>query len=415
MTTKKYFCIAPWVHLHTWPDGTVFPCCNSEITDNLGNLCQSSLGEIWNSEKVIQFRKDLLADKPREDFCKRCYDMEESGSRSLRNQFNNNFKKEFLEQSKHEEVPLRLYYWDFRFSNLCNQACRTCGPVLSSHWYDDFYSQHGQDHHGLSMKFLKFQKDDINRNVIKEHIQYVKEIYFAGGEPTLMEDHKFTLEQLIEHKRYDIKILYSTNLASLVFRGMHFLDIWPRFKEVNICVSLDEIADRAEYWRYGTTWDKFIENIKKVKSLSKICPSVKLTFGITTSMFNSHRLTAISELLINEGILDKTTDLRYNPLVEPKYFDAKNMPNEYKATAVADLNKLKTMPYQPLPLIDAIIYRINLESEDNLRFKAAKELAELDKIRNQSLKVIAPELYDIYKEYGYDDYFTNFKKHERII
>ena len=28
-------------------------------------------------------------------------------------------------------------YIDFRFSNLCNFKCRTCGPDLSSSWYED--------------------------------------------------------------------------------------------------------------------------------------------------------------------------------------------------------------------------------------------------------------------------------------
>jgi hypothetical protein len=40
--------------------------------------------------------------------------------------------------------------------------------------------------------------------------------------------------------------------------------------------------------------------------------------------------------------------------------------------------------------------------------ETAKELAEIDKIRKQHLKDVAPELYEIYKEYQYDFYYNNF-------
>ena len=23
----KHFCVLPWVHFHSWPDGRVMPCC----------------------------------------------------------------------------------------------------------------------------------------------------------------------------------------------------------------------------------------------------------------------------------------------------------------------------------------------------------------------------------------------------
>ena len=30
-----------------------------------------------------------------------------------------------------------IKYWDIRFSNLCNLACRSCGTWFSSNWYED--------------------------------------------------------------------------------------------------------------------------------------------------------------------------------------------------------------------------------------------------------------------------------------
>ena len=74
--------------------------------------------------------------------CKRCFDSERSSGTSNRTNHNKYFK------SKLAEIPVitapdgfvekvDLKYWDFRFSNLCNYKCRTCGPEFSSSWIPD--------------------------------------------------------------------------------------------------------------------------------------------------------------------------------------------------------------------------------------------------------------------------------------
>ena len=32
---SKVFCMAPWIHMHVWPNGRAFPCCLAE--HNEGN------------------------------------------------------------------------------------------------------------------------------------------------------------------------------------------------------------------------------------------------------------------------------------------------------------------------------------------------------------------------------------------
>ena len=34
---NKTFCILPWVHLHSFPTGEAYPCCNTEMPSKLGN------------------------------------------------------------------------------------------------------------------------------------------------------------------------------------------------------------------------------------------------------------------------------------------------------------------------------------------------------------------------------------------
>ena len=46
LTTSKTFCIYPWIHLHTYPTGAAYPCCQSEMKYSIGNAKTHTLKEI---------------------------------------------------------------------------------------------------------------------------------------------------------------------------------------------------------------------------------------------------------------------------------------------------------------------------------------------------------------------------------
>jgi sulfatase maturation enzyme AslB (radical SAM superfamily) len=95
-----------------------------------------------------------------------------------------------------------LKYWDFRFSNICNFKCRMCGTFASSKWADDEMAIHGQSNNGL-MNFRSESREDI-MNYVDKFIGDVQEIYFAGGEPLIMDEHYIILEKLIAAGRTDV-------------------------------------------------------------------------------------------------------------------------------------------------------------------------------------------------------------------
>jgi hypothetical protein len=35
---KTNFCLQPWIGIHAWPDGSVFPCCMYDSNKPLGNI-----------------------------------------------------------------------------------------------------------------------------------------------------------------------------------------------------------------------------------------------------------------------------------------------------------------------------------------------------------------------------------------
>lgn len=47
---NKTFCMYPWIHLHAFPTGEAYPCCNTELKNTVGNTRKQTIQEIWDSE-----------------------------------------------------------------------------------------------------------------------------------------------------------------------------------------------------------------------------------------------------------------------------------------------------------------------------------------------------------------------------
>ena len=59
------FCILPWIHMHPWPQGKVFPCClsNTTVDDIVGDLNVQTIEEVYNGHQLKRMRRDFLANK----------------------------------------------------------------------------------------------------------------------------------------------------------------------------------------------------------------------------------------------------------------------------------------------------------------------------------------------------------------
>ena len=79
LSESKTFCMYPWIHLHAYPTGETYPCCHAEMkVGPVGSTKQSSLKELWNSDRLRELRLDMLAEK-QNSYCTRCYEQESSG------------------------------------------------------------------------------------------------------------------------------------------------------------------------------------------------------------------------------------------------------------------------------------------------------------------------------------------------
>ena len=140
--SKNKICAVPWMHLAFEPNGKVVPCCLTSYHNYFaGDLNKQTIEEIWNSENMKSLRREFMEDKEPK-ICSTCFDRERVTGESGRRFHNRDFGKVIdiipeITESDGTCKKMELKYWDFRFSNLCNFKCRSCGPRYSSAWVED--------------------------------------------------------------------------------------------------------------------------------------------------------------------------------------------------------------------------------------------------------------------------------------
>ena len=325
------FCIIPWLHLHNWPNGNVYQCCITSNKNIVGNLKDNTMREIWNNDYMRQLRLDLLANK-RPKSCEKCYEQEDQGIRSFRKNANWTFDHHLptLHTKTNPDGSLddmHLHYWDFRFSNLCNMKCRMCGGHLSSMWHEDERLTYGKTAEPQAVVNVRDHSQEELKRLIDEQIPYVEEVYFAGGEPLIMDEHYYILEKLIEHGRSDVKLRYNTNLLKLRYKRWDTVELWSKFSYVQVMASIDDLFHRAEYVRKGTRWDAIERNIDELLQHQEV---VQLNMSPTTQLLTVYNMPEYVNWMLAKGLHWERLHLG-NVLTHPDWYHMNTMPKHLKS------------------------------------------------------------------------------------
>jgi|TARA_R110002033_G_scaffold110800_2_gene156517 organic radical activating enzyme len=412
----KQFCMAPWTHMHFMPNKDVNPCCLSPIDETIGNMEEQTIKEIWNSEDMRQLRNDMLEGKDCANYCGRCYEKEEDGFGSLRTHMNDSYADthwDKVESTKEDGTvdDLNLVHWDFRFSNICNQSCRSCGIEFSSQWHGDFIKLWDIPKDQQPAKIKKIWRDvDAFEDDFEELFDKVEYIHFAGGEPLITDEHYKVLEKLIERGRTDITIRYSTNFNQLKYKKYDVIEMWKHFKHIQLITSLDDYGDRYNYIRNGGEWNNVIENYKKLKEAG-LFDNGNIWFGIhpTISFWNIYYLPDFHEECIRLGLIDMnarnndhhfTQYFHLNPLTFPSYYSPQILPKEHKEKVTKKLLEYAeyltaTYNVNSAPLVSLVDL---MNAHDNTaELPLMREwTTKLDKLRNQNSKETFPFLAEIF-------------------
>jgi radical SAM protein with 4Fe4S-binding SPASM domain len=401
LTKSETFCMLPWMHMHAFPDGRVYPCCLADYWHPVGDLRKNTMKEVWNQDAYKKMRKNMLADKPCKE-CSKCYEQEQHGAFSMRNDSNRNYGhlikeiKNTKEDGTHEEFKIR--YWDVRFSNLCNFRCRSCGPIFSSNWYNDHVKLYNRvpDVLGRDMARVEYAAGDEDGMLeqMEEHVPFLEQVYFAGGEPLIMKEHYYLLEKLIDAGKTDIRLQYNTNFSELAFKDKHVFEYWKHFKNVSVGASLDGMGAQAELIRKGTDWSQTVNNRER---MMQEVPHVDFYVSSTVSSMNVLHVLDFHREWTRLGLI-KAKDWNINICQSPEWYRIDIFPTEFKERVIypayekhiawlepQDNLRRATTGYQSL----LSLMKATDASEQWPRF--VEETAKLDGVRGENFWTTFPE------------------------
>lgn len=294
---SETFCILPWVHLSTRPDGSMRVCCTANASSvgatndkqhggqvgilktedgKPNNLNVSDFETAWNSSYMRNVRKQMLAgQKP--PSCMKCYKEESAGHNSKRMWETAYWKQRvdldtlLAETDDDGRVPPQLAYIDLRFGTKCQLACVMCSPHDSSGWIKDYKKifplvqnqtlketmqwENKGSYNGSSYNWHK--NNPTFWKQFYEQMPNMQQIYFAGGESLIIEEHYEILEYAIKHGHAkNLELRYNSN--GVEWRKDLF-DLWKEFKLVRFHYSVDSIEQMNDYIRYPSEWSRTSE------------------------------------------------------------------------------------------------------------------------------------------------------------
>jgi sulfatase maturation enzyme AslB (radical SAM superfamily) len=229
---------------------------------------------------------------------------------------------------------------------------------------------------------------------LEPHLDYVEQIYFAGGEPLLMEEHYRILEELVRRKRFDVRLIYNTNFTHTELKGKSVFEYWKQFDSVAVGASLDDSGSRAEYIRKGTDWS-VVENNRR--EMLAVCPRVDFYISPTLSIMNAWHLPDFHRDWTERGLI-RAQDLNLNILQDPLHYRIDIAPAEYKEElSTRYLNHILWLHDQD-PLgratqgFESAITFMNATDNTHLIDTFWRKTHELDNIRKENIMDIIPEL-----------------------
>lgn len=389
---SKAFCMKPWVHLFVSHFGTVVPCCLTPWHEEqaLGNVNKSRVEEIWNGKPMRDFRKKMLRDE-QDSRCKQCYQNEKVGLRSTRKMINQVYahKLDWVKETQPsgKVVTAKPIYWDIRFSNLCNFRCRICGHHSSSNWYDDAKATGQISHETRVHKGVNDFRQLIPQ--LESLLPDLEEIYFAGGEPLIMEEHYVLLDLLLKHGKTDLKLRYATNFSQTFYKKKDVFDLWKQFPNVYLHVSLDGNHEKGEFQRKGQDWTQVLENRQR---LMEKCPHIDFMITPTISLFNVLHLPDFHREWVEQGLVG-IDEFMAHTLKSPDCYSLKVLPANLKDKVEAKLrDHLKWireyLSHTPLPEDEGPEVEVWKDWMDRNKIPATVGRVKMDMVINEFMSAI---------------------------
>ncbi len=321
-------------------------CCHAEgiIRDDQGEpfdiLKGHTFKDAYESEYMHSLRRNLL-NGIQDERCNLCWKHESLGFRSKRIHDGNRYLEKTLDRIKTNSLAFKPLSWDIKLGSNCNLKCRMCDSITSTALMAESISQGWEDKEaGLAyskatsdlLKFPKFFEE------LKMIIPYAEEIYFLGGEPTLIKSHLSLLDFAIETSAAkNMTVRWSTNLS---FFDDRFIDRAAQFKNVIIDCSVDGYAEISEYIRPPSKWEKTNATIDRIKEK---LPNAIIKVVCTVQIYSIFEIEKLVDWCSHKKLW-----LVLNFLDSPKYLSAEILPQKMKHALIEKYRELPGLHYKRL-------------------------------------------------------------------
>jgi len=450
------FCILPWMHIQYKPTGQSKLCCRYDNIkeqrdfetgeylkgENLSELFleKYKLLDIQNSSIKDTFSSSNFWNKARQFTienkpiagCHKCYSEEKIGLPdsdvpvSMRLGSSILYNDGFLHKKPDFEKP-RLEFLEVGFGNYCNMACLTCNSTLSTTWYEDEVKLN--EVISQPMKRLIYPKlDNLKFELEKDHLQTLKIIKFTGGEPMINPEFIKFIDHIVEFGNPEnIALEIYTNCSYIP--SPKLLENLPKFKIVQLNLSIDAMGSINDYIRYGSQWsgdakqtvsnalDFWIDVTKKHNNIPLI---MSTTLSILNVLEIPKLMTWWFDKLIANGVEIKFADeeiaaddsnddshlgfFKLQPVFDPNYLNLSILPSKYYSEVsewIVYFRKNFATLYPHLPDIPRSIRSSLRKLEEHIRKSQGninsvnmflEYISKIDKIRNNSINNYLPHL-----------------------
>lgn len=348
MQNPDRLCLAPWVHTYVSPQTERRMCCASrepaqaftQYIDSgagTGQYRPVTLAEHWNSDHMRGVRLRMMANETLPE-CAVCNEqlLNTDVYRTYFNRMFAHLRESVLANTDSTgRTTVQPVSWDYRFSNLCNFKCRTCGDMLSSSWETEQRSnnmidwtdpRNGWMQPAVREQISAFQDSQIEAEFAEAVEQHrVEEVYWVGGEPLMYEQHWRYMRRIIElGDGGRVYARYNTNLSRVDYRSINlYCDILSHLRDWQICASLDGTGRTGEYIRTGLDYSRWRDNFALGVDLSTHRRQMRIDFTLTLPGLSE--VLRIQRLAVEFGvdilakvIFSFTPDIILSPLALPR-------------------------------------------------------------------------------------------------
>lgn len=326
LSGSNTFCVLPWIHFATRPNGDMRLCCSANASgagenhtvglvrnenSEPANFGKETPMSAWNNEYMRSVRTTMLQGKIPKS-CSKCFEEESKGVASKRMWETGAWIQdgidvpELVKQTQEDgTIPEKLVYLDLRLGHTCNLKCVMCSPHDSSQWVADHKKIYPLFQHKELKDQMSWDRKSFNNfwhenpdfwKEMYDQIPNLKQVYFAGGEPLMIREHKTFLEEIIR-QGYADKILIRYNTNGLLLDD-DILELWKKFYKVKVGFSIDAVGEKNYYIRYPSDWNTIVKNLH---ILDNTPDNIEVSIATAIQIFNIKHLPDFAKWKIQQN------------------------------------------------------------------------------------------------------------------